>query len=91
MPTKKLKLTAILNFSKTLKKSPAHLHMVGNVIVKFEKFLTLSLRVFATTKIVGVDLWQPFLILIASSKSFVHPHVALNIMLKCSFCAHKKT
>ena len=46
-------LMAILNFSNTLKKSPAHLHMVGNVIVKFEKFLTSS-------KIVGVDLWQPF-------------------------------
>ena len=26
----------ILNFSQTLKKSPAHIHMVGNVIVKFE-------------------------------------------------------
>ena len=29
-------LVAILNFSKTLKKSLAHLHIVGNVIVKFE-------------------------------------------------------
>ena len=28
-------MAAILNFSKTLKKSPAHLHMVGNVIVQF--------------------------------------------------------
>ena len=28
-------MAAISNFSKTLKKSPAHLH-VGNVIVKFE-------------------------------------------------------
>ena len=27
-------LAAILNFIKTLKKSPAHLHIVGNVIVK---------------------------------------------------------
>ena len=26
----------LLNFSKTLKKSLAHLHIVGNVIVKFE-------------------------------------------------------
>ena len=37
-PTKKISLVhgAILNFSKTLKMSPAHIHMVGNVIVKFE-------------------------------------------------------
>ena len=34
---KKIKfMVAILNFSKTLDKSPAHLHIVGNVIVKFE-------------------------------------------------------
>ena len=31
-----LSMAAILNFSKTLKKSLAHLHIVGNVIVKFE-------------------------------------------------------
>ena len=30
-------MAAILNFSKTLKKLLAHLHIVGNVIVKFEK------------------------------------------------------
>ena len=29
-------VAAILNFSKILKMPPAHLHMVGNVIVKFE-------------------------------------------------------
>ena len=29
-------MAAILNLSKTLKKSLAHLHIVGNVIVKFE-------------------------------------------------------
>ena len=29
-------VAAILNFSKTLKKSPVHLHMVGNVIAEFE-------------------------------------------------------
>ena len=29
-------VAAILNFSKTLKKSPAHLHIMGNAIVKFE-------------------------------------------------------
>ena len=29
-------MAAILNFSKTLKKSPAHLNIVGNVIIKFE-------------------------------------------------------
>ena len=30
-----LSMVAILNFSETLKKSLAHLHIVGNVIVKF--------------------------------------------------------
>ena len=29
-------MAAIFNFTKTLKKSPAYLHIVGNVIVKFE-------------------------------------------------------
>ena len=29
-------MAAILNFRKTLKKSRAHLHIVGNVIVKIE-------------------------------------------------------
>ena len=29
-------MEAILNFGKTFKQSPAHLHIVGNVIVKFE-------------------------------------------------------
>ena len=29
-------MVAILNFSETLKKSPLHLHIMGNVIVKFE-------------------------------------------------------
>ena len=29
-------MAAILNFSKTLKKSPAHIHIVENVIVNFE-------------------------------------------------------
>ena len=31
-----LSMAAILNLSETLKKSLAHLHIVGNVIVKFE-------------------------------------------------------
>ena len=31
-----LSMAAILNFSKTLKKSYAHLHIVGSVMVKFE-------------------------------------------------------
>ena len=37
-PQKNMKFIhgAILNFSKTLKKSLAHLHIMGNVIVKFE-------------------------------------------------------
>ena len=34
LPQKSLSMAAILNFSKTLKKSLAHLHIVGNVIVK---------------------------------------------------------
>ena len=29
-------MAAIMKFGKTLKKSPAHLHIVGNVIEKFE-------------------------------------------------------
>ena len=42
-------MAAILNFSETLKKSPAHPHIVGNVIVKFiiSDFKFLS---FAPTK-----------------------------------------
>ena len=35
-------MAAILNFRKTLKKSDAHLYIVGNVMVKFEEFTTLS-------------------------------------------------
>ena len=37
-PQKNMKflMAAILNFSKTFKKSLAQLHIVGNVIVKFE-------------------------------------------------------
>ena len=64
-------MAAILNFSKTLKKSPAHLHIVGNVIVKFEEFLTLSFKVFATTNF-RVDFWRPFLILLLSLKNQLH-------------------
>ena len=33
-------MAAILNFSKTFKKSPAYLHSVGNVIVSFLEFLS---------------------------------------------------
>ena len=40
--------------------------MVGNVIVKFEKFPTLSFKVFAPTK--------KFIF----KKSIAHPHVARN-------------
>ena len=49
-------MAAILNFNKTLKKSLAHLHIVGNVIVKFELFSTLSFGVFAPTKKIGLNL-----------------------------------
>ena len=35
-------MAPILNFSKNMKKSTAHLHMVGNEIVKFEKILTFK-------------------------------------------------
>ena len=41
-------MAAILNFRKTLKKSHARPHVVGNVIVKFEQFTTLSFWVLAT-------------------------------------------
>ena len=46
--------------NKTLKKSQAHLHIVENVIVKFEKILTLSFRVFVPTKNFGIDFCRPF-------------------------------
>ena len=75
-------MAIILNFSNTLKKSLAHLHIVGNVIIKYEYFLSLSFVVFAPTKKFGVDLWRPFLNLVASlKKSLAHPHVARNVML----------
>ena len=45
----------ILNFSEPLKKSPAHLHMVGNVILKFQQNVTISFWVFALTK--KCDAW----------------------------------
>ena len=76
-------MAAILYFSKTLKKSLAHLHIVGNVIVKFEKFLTLSFRVFAPTKKKGS---LPLAAILnfggIFKKSLAHPHVARNVMLK---------
>ena len=34
-------MAAISNFIRTLKKSPANLHMVGNVIVKFEYVISI--------------------------------------------------
>ena len=43
-------MAAILNFGKTLKKSPAHLHIVETVIVKFEKKLTLSCNFLRSQK-----------------------------------------
>ena len=43
-------MAAILNFSKTLKKSPAYLYIVGNVIVKFEQFPTSGFWLLAPTK-----------------------------------------
>ena len=55
-----LSMGAILNFSETLKKSLAHLHIVGNVIVKFEQLFSLSFVVFAPTKKFRVDLLRPF-------------------------------
>ena len=54
MPTKKL------NFSKTFKKSPVDFHIVGNVIVKIEYFLTLSFRVFAPTKFLELTFGDHF-------------------------------
>ena len=36
-----------------------------------------------TLKKIGVDLWRPFWILVASQKkSLAHPHVARNVMFK---------
>ena len=77
-------MAAILNISKTLKKSPAHLHIVGNVIVKFESFLTLSFRVFVRTKNFGVDLALAAILKFGSifKKSLAHPRVVRNVMKK---------
>ena len=74
-------MAAILNFSKTLKKSPADLHTMGNVIVKFEKFLTSSFIVFAPTKFFRVALWRPFWILVASLKN--HLHIPMLLRMSC--------
>ena len=75
-------MAAILNFSETLKKSPAHLHIKGDVIAKFDKFLTLSFRTFTPAKRLN---WPQAAILNFGSilkKSLAHPHIAKYVMLK---------
>ena len=77
MTSKKLKFISggHFEFQQNLKKSPVHLYTVGNVIVKFEQFLTLSFKVFAPTKNFGVDFWRSFGILVASLKYQLHIHM----------------
>ena len=50
-------MAVILNFSKTYKKSPAHLHIVGYVIVKSEYITTFK---FLRPQKIEVDPWRPF-------------------------------
>ena len=47
-------MAAILNFSKTIKILPAYLHIIENMIVKIEYFLS-----FCAYKN-EIDPWQPF-------------------------------
>ena len=73
-------MAAILNFSETLKKSPAHLHIVGNVTVKFEYFLTLSFSVhkkFWSWPLAAILNFGGIL-----KKSLAHPHVSGNVIFK---------
>ena len=72
-------MAAILNFSKTLKKSLAHLHIVGNVIAKFD----FRFSSFCAHK----KIWSRPLAAILNfgsifKKSFPHPRAARNVMLK---------
>ena len=76
-------MAAILNFSKTLKKSPAHLHIVGNVIVKFAYFLTSRPQEFLRSQ-KNLELTSGGHLKFGSifKKKLAHPHVAKNVMLK---------
>ena len=70
-------MAAILNFSKTLKKSLAYLHIVGNVISDFMFWSFCAHKTFWS--------WPLAAILKIGSifkKSLAHPHVARNVMLK---------
>ena len=69
----------ILNNNKTLKKSPAHLHIVGNVIVKFEYFFILSFRVFVPTKFFGVLHLAAILNFIRFLKNHLHIPILLGM------------
>ena len=72
-------MAAILNFSKTLKKSLAHLHIVGNVIVISDfKFWSFC----AHKKIWGGPLAAILNFGSISIKSLAHPYVGRNVMLK---------
>ena len=64
-------MAAILNFSKTLKKSLAHLHIVGNVLEFLRPQKIWSLPLAAILNFGSI-----------SKKSLAHPHVARNVMLK---------
>ena len=44
-------IAAILNFSRTFKKSPAHLHILAHVIEKLELFFTFYLSFCAHKKL----------------------------------------
>ena len=72
-------MAAIVNFSKTFKKSPAHLHMVGNVIV--EIWINSDFKSFCTHKIFEVDLWWSFWIVVASLK--IHLHIPMFLEMSC--------
>ena len=69
-------MAAFLNFSKTYKKSPAHLHIVGNVIVEFELFLMLGFKVLAPTKNLS---WTPAAIL--NFLAFLKNHLHIPMLL----------
>ena len=66
-------------FQHNLKKSLAHLHVVGNMIVKFEYFPTVSSGVFAPTKKIRVAVILNFGSIF--KKSLANPHVARHVML----------
>ena len=79
-PTKNMRFIhgGHFEFQWNFKKSLPHLHIVGNVIVKFEYFLTLSFGVFCPQKtfLAILNFGSIF------KKSLAHPYVARNVMLE---------